>query len=208
MFGHFSGLYKYAQDYSAIDVAFLHSFPSALTIFITESFWLRLFYILSGYLVSKSKIQTIKDLGRKVFLRFLRLALPLLGASFFILLLTSVFGVHNRDIQHIVSNQWMGGFFSKQLTFIDAFKEPFKVLLLGRCTFNSVWWVLKDMFFASLFVYVITYLKNLLSSTKSVLIPRGGIILFLLILLFIYLKKNIGNLQKLRKNSRSSREMV
>ena len=90
MLGHFSGLYKYAQNCSVIDAPFLRLIPYSL---IAEGFWLRLFYVLSGYLVSRSGVATARDLERKAVVRFFRLALPIFGTTFYILLFTAVFGI-------------------------------------------------------------------------------------------------------------------
>ena len=188
MLGHFSGLYKYAQNCSAIDAPFLHIIPYSL---LTEGFWLRLFYVLSGYLVSRSRVCTVRDLMRKMIMRFARLALPLLGASFFILLITALFGIHNKYIQAVVANQWVATSYSEPLTFAGAITEPFRVLLLGESVFSPVWWVLKSMFFASLLVYLITYAGNLRFSNQASSPIASVAASLVFILFFIYSGKDI-----------------
>ena len=160
MFGHYTGLYRYASDPGQIDSAVFHALPSFLGIFTAETFWLRLFFVLSGYLVAMSDIPSLKALFRKCILRFLRLALPLLGAALCILLLSKAVGFKNSAIQNLVPNGWIGIYYLEELTLPGALLEPFRVLLLGVCAFNGVWWVLRDMFLASLEVYLLTFLRG------------------------------------------------
>ena len=188
MLGHFSGFYKYAQNCAAIDAPLLQLIPYSL---LAEGFWLRLFYILSGYLVSRSGVLTAPDLVRKSITRFFRLALPILGAAFFILVLSAGFGMHNADIQSIVANQWVGMSYAGPLTLKGAITEPFRVLLRGESTFNPVWWVLRDMFFASLLVYAICCLRSMLSSRHSYSSIAADAACIALILFFIVIGRDI-----------------
>ena len=188
MLGHFSGLYKYAQNCSVIDAPFLRLIPYSL---IAEGFWLRLFYVLSGYLVSRSGVATARDLERKAVVRFFRLALPIFGTTFYILLFTAVFGIHNHDIQSIVPNHWADMTYSVPLTLGGAVLEPFRVLLLGKSAFNPVWWVLRDMFFSSLLVYLLTWTRNLLSSGQRAATVCADLVLPAVIVFFIVTGKDI-----------------
>ncbi len=188
MLGHFSGLYKYAQDCSAIDAPFLQMIPYSL---ISEGFWLRLFYVLSGYLVSRSKVLTARDLVRKAAVRFFRLALPILGAALFILPVAKIFGIHIAGIRDIVPNQWMDMSYSDPLTLRGAITEPFRVLLLGKSTFNPVWWVLRDMLFASLLVYLIAFIRSRLHSGQKAAAVYADLLLPALAVFFIFARKDI-----------------
>ena len=182
MLGHFSGLYKYAQNCTAIDAPFLQLIPYSL---LAEGFWLRLFYVLSGYLVSRSRVLTARELARKSMTRFFRLALPILGAALFILPIAELFGIHNHEIQSLVPNQWVDMTYSVPLTVRGAITEPLRVLLFGASTFNPVWWVLRDMFFASLLVYLITWTRNLLSAGQRAATVCAELVLPAVIVFFI-----------------------
>ena len=188
MLGHFSGLYKYAQNCTAIDAPFLQLIPYSL---LAEGFWLRLFYVLSGYLVSRSRVLTARELARKSMTRFFRLALPILGATLFILPIAGHFGIHNHEIQSLVPNQWVDMTYSVPLTFRGAITEPLRVLLFGASTFNPVWWVLRDMFFASLLVYLITWIRSLLSSKQRAGAVCAELVLPAVIVFFIVTGKDI-----------------
>ena len=99
MVGHFAEIYVLAQDISAIDANIIHRFPSFLSILFTTSFWVRLFFVISGYLICKSRINNFYDVIRKSLLRFLRFYLPILAASIIILLMGLLIGFHTAEIQ-------------------------------------------------------------------------------------------------------------
>lgn len=52
LLGHFTGIYKYAENASQIDSWFVRILTEGLVSFFTaESFWLYLFFVISGYLL-------------------------------------------------------------------------------------------------------------------------------------------------------------
>ena len=56
MMGHYLGLYKYAQSFTpSIRIIDIIN-NSLLSFLIDEGYWLYMFFVVSGYLVSKSKI--------------------------------------------------------------------------------------------------------------------------------------------------------
>ena len=73
MIGHFIGIYKYAENFPA-DSKFLQLFDtfieSKLGFIIDESFWVILFFFVSGYLISLSKTPDIKSLFLKLTFSF------------------------------------------------------------------------------------------------------------------------------------------
>lgn len=188
MLGHYSGLYKYAENNAAIDILLLHHIPSVFSFFLAEGIWVRLFYIISGYLLSKSSIKTVPDLIRKTMLRFFRLAIPILGASLIILFIASTAGMQNTSIQKYVSNSWLAEYYSIPLSLYDALLEPVRVLLFKQGIFNGVWWVLTDMFFASIIVYAVNYLRYLFSEKVIGKVVVG--IIYLALISFFVLKRN------------------
>ena len=99
--------------------------------------------------------------------------------------------MHNADIQSIVANQWVGMSYAVPLTLKGAITEPFRVLLRGESTFNPVWWVLRDMFFASLLVYAICCLRSMLSSRRSYSSIAADAACIALILFFIVIGRDI-----------------
>ena len=55
LLGHFTGIYKYAENATAIDSWFTQILTKGpLSFFTAESFWLYPFFVLSGYLLTIS----------------------------------------------------------------------------------------------------------------------------------------------------------
>ena len=116
------------------------------------SFWLYLFFVISGYLLARSDIRSIKELFVKSVSRFLRLALPILFASLIIGVLYSIWGFKTEAIQERINNPWLGSFYKQEFSFLDFLKAPVDVLVRGNSGVNQPYWVLRDMMFASVFI--------------------------------------------------------
>lgn len=55
LLGHFTGIYKYAENPSQIDSWFVRILTEGpVSFFTAESFWLYLFFVISGYLLIMS----------------------------------------------------------------------------------------------------------------------------------------------------------
>lgn len=136
-----------------------------------ESFWLYLFFVISGYLLSINRAENklrIIDIFRKCIIRFFRFAIPILGASIIILIMQYTIGFYNKYLGCIVENKWMQSFYTRHLTIYDAIREPFRVLLYGDSFFNSPFWCLKSMFLSSIVIYFLNYFcKNIKKKWKG-----------------------------------------
>ena len=160
MIGHFLGLIKYSPDLSAKFPFFAFLKQIRLDFLLNESFWLQLFFIASGYLIAQSSIKNIKALGVKSLTRFLRLGFPILFANCIIFILYLLIGFKNADTSALFTNEWFQGTYNTSLNFIMLLKSPFDTLLFSNCYFNSTYWVLSQMFFASLLIYVFLYVSS------------------------------------------------
>lgn len=182
LLGHFTGIYRYAEDATAIEswvTQILTKGP--LSFFTAESFWLYLFFVISGYLLVKSTPPPRKcsEFLKKCIKRFLRLAIPILGAAVFTFVIQCTIGFYNFKIQEIVSNAWLTHLYGTQLNFRDIVEEPVRVLLLGSSQFSSPFWCLKDMLLASLLIYAVGWLcqtEKLKGFTLGALILLGAIV--------------------------------
>lgn len=162
MVGHFSGIIKYISS-APFDITNLMLFcETVFGLILRESFWLSLFFVSSGYLLAQTTIINIKDLILKCIKRFLRLGIPILFSSAVIFILLSLIGLHNQATSCYFMNAWYQNAYSTPLTILDIFKSPFDVLILNRCIFNSPYWVLREMFVASLMIYTWLYIRDCL----------------------------------------------
>lgn len=89
-------------------------------------------FIVSGYLLSFSKIKTVKEMIAKSVVRFIRLALPVLFANLIIFLLNVTIGFHNNETIGLFSSSFYQSVFpGNDYTFIDVIVSPVRVLILN-----------------------------------------------------------------------------
>ena len=155
LLGHFTGIYKYAENASQIDSWFVRILTEGpVSIFTAESFWLYLFFVISGYLlIISTPPRKIRDFLVKCTKRILRLAIPIWGTAIFIFVIQNTIGFYNHSVQAIVQNTWLTHLYGSRLTVLDILKEPFFVLILGTSKFNSPFWCLRDMLISSFLIY-------------------------------------------------------
>ena len=163
MFGHFIGLYKNAESFPA-NSEFLQLFGSFLNskldFVISESFWVILFFTVSGYLVSISKIPDLKSLIFKSFSRFLRLGLPILVACALIFVIQKTFGFYTVETLSIFESSFVQKSYTNDFVLWQVIKSPVDILIFGETDFCSPYWVLREMFVTSLMIYFFSFLKE------------------------------------------------
>lgn len=155
--GHFTGIFKYAENATAIDLWFTQILTKGpLSFFTAESFWLYMFFVLSGYLLTVSPPpRKCSEFLKKCIKRVLRFVIPIMGAAVFTFVIQCTIGFYNFEIQNTVSNTWLTHLYRLQLNLRDIIEEPFHVLLLGSSKFNSPFWCLRDMLLASVIIYAV-----------------------------------------------------
>ncbi len=167
MIGHYIGLYKYAENFpynsKFLDVfdAFL---SSKLNFILDESFWVVLFFVASGYLAAMSNILCIKSFAQKSVIRFLRLGLPVLFSYAIIFLIYKVIGFHTAGTSTLLENAFIQSAYTSEYSIFQVLASPIYVLILGKTSLNSPFWVLREMFIASLLIYFFSFLKNKLKN--------------------------------------------
>ena len=164
MLGHFIGLYKYSEQFLPRIPLLDTIWGSRFSFIINEAFWLYLFFYLSGYLVARSHIKSLKDVVFKSINRFFRFAFPILFSYLVIYLIYIFAGFHNGATANLFKCAWFQSYFAEQYTIMHVLRSPIDVLFYGNCALNGPYWVLKDMFFASLIIYVLKYIYHLLAN--------------------------------------------
>lgn len=139
--------------------------------FFSAEVWLYGFYVFSGYLLSSARITSLFELALKSALRYLRLFLPVLGACCFILVIQETIGFHTGETSAYFTNPWYQNGYSLPLTPADIFSEAKRALSEGMCRFNDPYWVLKDIFHASLMIYVCSFADHILQRIFQKRIP-------------------------------------
>lgn len=157
MAGHYAGIYLHAQAFvppiPVIDR--LSRFSASL---FDEGYWLYLFFVVSGYLVAKSRVETGRDLLVRCVSRFLRLALPVLFSCGVIWLIDRTVGFHAADTAPLFQSAWLQNCYTEACSLKDVLLSPFTVLLLGESRLNAPYWVLRSMLLSSLLIYLLKYL--------------------------------------------------
>ena len=179
MVGHFAGIIKYTTS-AEIDLAefsFLSSPPFG--VLFNESFWLYLFFLASGFLLALGKIESLSMLIQKIFRRFLRLGIPVLFASAGIYLIWIFMGMHNAATDSLFVNRWYQNAYNCSASVVDVLLSPIHVLILEKNIFNSPYWVLRDMFAASVLIYLCLYVQSKVSKWcwANYIVAYGGALL-------------------------------
>lgn len=169
MIGHFLGLYKYAQHFvpgfSLLDTIL----NSRISFVLDEGYWLYLFFYLSGYLVAKSQVKTVKDVVLKSINRFFRFAFPILFSYLVIYLISIFIGFHNSDTKNLFECFWFQKYYADHYSIIDVLRGPIDVLFLGNHLLNTPYWVLREMFASSIIIYIVKYCYCILSKKNETL---------------------------------------
>ena len=179
MTGHYLGLYRYAESF----VPSIHLLDiiedSPFSFLISEEYWLYLFFVVSGYLVSKSSVKNLGELISKAVNRFLRLAVPILFSCFIIYLIYLIVGFHAAETGSLFLCEWYQGYYTGDFTIRDVLLSPFQVLFKGQFKFNAPYWVLHRMFISSMLIYVLKYLlsKEVISKYKSLVFSILAIVM-------------------------------
>lgn len=160
MLGHYFGMIKYSSSFN-ISVGTMEILKSNWIFLLNESLWLQLFFVASGYLLACTNIKTFKEMVVKSFRRFLRLAIPVFFTCTIVYIIYVLFGFENKETAKLFVNDWFQGSLSGEYTVVSVLKSPIDVLILGNADMNTPYWVLKDMFFASIYIYLFIYLRNI-----------------------------------------------
>lgn len=176
MFGHFIGVFAYAEKLP-FETNYISAFrDTKLGFVIDESYWLYLFFIISGYLLAFSNINSGKQLLAKSVQRFLRLGLPIFFAYAIIYVVYLCVGFHNAETVAVFENAWFQNAYSGEYSVLTVIRSFFDVLILGNNSLNSPYWVLREMFFASILIYTITLINNKLKDKIGLRFLIAGLV--------------------------------
>lgn len=190
MIGHYFGAYKYAQITSEQYSTFFEFFKNKITSnIVNEALWLQLFFLISGFLIASGKTDSIKTFAEKSLKRFLRFYLPIVSACFIIYFLIRFIGIHASETSVFFDNSFFQGYSDKHLKFYEIILDPIKTIFSGGSQFNSPYWVISDMFYASIIMYALLYIKQKTENNFTII---SGLLITLTALFFIVDKRNIA----------------
>lgn len=165
--GHFQGDYGYVPFLRVILSKHIFECLS------NGTFALNVFYIISAYLLAKNlfeKGDIIKNSGVGIVKRYFRLSLPLLLMNLIVFVL---------QLCHLDSDR-IYGMFVEKYNFFDVIRYAFiDTMLLGDSKFNSMTWMMKNLFLGFIFTTIVCIIICRLSYKKKIFITLAITLLFI-----------------------------
>ena len=93
-----------------------------------------------------------------------------MAACILIYILAMTVGFHNGETANIFTNTYFQSFYISKITLLDLLIDPIKTVLLGGSKFNSPYWVIRDMFFSSILIYLISFVILKIKANKLIII--------------------------------------
>ncbi|WP_051943365.1 MULTISPECIES: acyltransferase family protein [Luteibacter] len=115
-----------------------------------------IFFVLSGYVLTKSFIDT-GDTGSfrlRASRRYLRLGVPIFGSVMFAWFVMAMGWSHAVEAGHLSGSTWLADFWKKPPDFIEALRDgTYGTILGGWSRFNPTLWTMKIELLGSMFVF-------------------------------------------------------
>lgn len=180
MVGHYIGLYKYAEkfpDNSKILDLFDVFLDSKINFILDENFWVILFFVVSGYLVAMSNILSLRIFVKKSLMRFLRLGLPVFCSIAIIFVVYKTIGFYSTETKVLFDNAFIQKAYAGEYNIVQVLLSPISVLLVGDVSFNSPFWVLREMLLTAIIIYFLQFLHCKIKN-NSIFLSIIGIVFF------------------------------
>ena len=134
---------------------------SPLNTFFSGNFAVRLFLVMSGYVLCLGYFKT-RDKKRLLVSgakRYIRLLPPILVSNVLICLLMWTGAYHNVTVAELTASPWLAGFNRCQPNILSAVWEAvFGCFFMGMNQFNGVLWTIPFLFLGALLVYSVAWL--------------------------------------------------
>jgi len=111
--------------------------------------------------MSKSRINNYRDLLKKMLKRYFRFAVPLFIICLIVFLISKTIGFHVQEVAALQSNDWLATFYKRDLSLKRVFIDSFiRILFFKSVLFAGPFWMLSELFIASLFLLVCNYIRT------------------------------------------------
>lgn len=84
-----------------------------------------------------------------------------MGAYLIIVIIGKTIGYHNCETVELFQSDWFQSFYRTPAQCTDILITPFEVIFKGSKHLNNPYWVIRDMFFSSVYIYICGYLRKL-----------------------------------------------
>jgi peptidoglycan/LPS O-acetylase OafA/YrhL len=115
-----------------------------------------IFFVLSGYVLTKSFIETgdVTVFRLRASRRYLRLGVPIFGSVMFAWFVMAMGWSHAAEAGHLSGSAWLADFWKKPPDLIEALRDgTYGTILGGWSRFNPTLWTMKIELLGSMFVF-------------------------------------------------------
>ena len=127
-----------------------------LSVFWNGRFPVCLFFVLSGYVLTKSfsKNGNLENVRRNAARRYFRLSVPIFCSVIVAYIVMSLGGYHSKSASEITHSAWLDGQYTIVPNIINALKAGvFGAIINGDASYNSVLWTMRIEFIGSFLIY-------------------------------------------------------
>lgn len=137
-------------------------------ILMAGNFSVCVFFVLSGYVLSRAFSETKLLILPQVLKRYIRLALPILSVTLLSYLLLKFGLIKNHELMKFTKSEWLGFQFNHTPSLTSALQEGlYGALLFDSALYNSALWTMSIEFYGSLILMAVFWLgKNLAKSAE------------------------------------------
>lgn len=149
------------------NLAFEFIFPSIyntimkytpLAISADGNYMVYLFCIISGYLVSYTKIENIKQLLMKCVSRYFRLVIPILAAMLLVWVMEVGIGFSINEAKQLTPNYEIGNYYQNPITLPFIIYEAFIKVWYTSSAIITPLWMIRYILYGSFLIYTYNYL--------------------------------------------------
>lgn len=117
-----------------------------------------LFCLLSGYVICRNEITTLKQLLLKIVYRYIRLVLPIFVAYLVVYLMGGIWGFPVTRVSGFVEEYELANYYQNALTLKTLFYEPFIKIWFSASSVITPLWMIRYVLYGSVLVYLYQYL--------------------------------------------------
>lgn len=132
----------------------LFSFFNIANILVNGNLGVCLFCMISGYFAGKKKIESVRELGKIIVLRYLKFVAVFFFMAIVIAVLDMVGGFQTRQWGVEFGNIWITGFYNAEYSFWNYLKFVF----LFDSVLNMPLWTIAPIFLGNVLIYVMNFL--------------------------------------------------
>lgn len=162
---HFWGIYNYAENMGIFPAPIDWIARGKIPFFgiLNASFWLMVFLIISGYLLSQKKINSFQGVIENSAFRFIRLFIPVLCCGLIIAVISDVIFMMHQDLRNYFSCEWLFQSVNTNLSVFDVLRAAIDTVLFGENELQSAFWMIAPLLYTSIAVYFYNWIVGRIS---------------------------------------------